>query len=92
VFKDSHLYEGCTVCWNQYISDQKLPSTDRLKQQNHTQSRELCFTVSVAYSMLALTVLTLSTLVLCVEAKIKGNTTKYGTYIIATCCHCCDEN
>ena len=26
------------------------------------------------------------------EAKIKGNTTTYGTCISATCCHCCDEN
>jgi len=45
MFKDSHLYEGYTVCWNQYINGQKLPSTDLLKLQNHIQNHELCFSV-----------------------------------------------
>jgi hypothetical protein len=54
VFKDLHLNEACTVCWNQYIIDKKLGSIDVLKQQSHTHththththSHELCVTVS----------------------------------------------
>ena len=34
-------------------------------------SHELCFTVSLPYSMLALTVLTLSSLILCEKPKLK---------------------
>ena len=76
MFKDSHLYEGCSVRWNQYVSGQKLPSTDLLKQQNHTQSHELCFSVfsiqHVSFNSAYPVKLNIVS-----EAKIKGSTTTY---------------
>jgi len=76
MFKDSHLYEGCTVCWNQYISGQKLTSTDLLKQQNHTQSHELCFS---AFSIQHVSFNSPYPFKLYIvsEAKIKGSTATY---------------